>query len=132
MKKLFGIVFVFALLAVFAPKANALQCGNNPIIDPDTLAVIGNNIMHCDGGNPTLIGMVWGLTGGQTPTVKAGTTVTDLGGWTDICPAFYSSWMCYDISKTDYHSNQMRALVNDLQVKGILNQFPTLQGWIGK
>ena len=88
MKKLLGIVFVFALLGVFAPKADALQCGNNfrEVVDPITFATTTlNTFLGCGGSDPGLVTMQWGLTGNQTPRVGLGATVTDERGYTDVC-----------------------------------------------
>ena len=97
MKKLLGIVFVLALLAVIAPTGvNALDCSS-----PLTAGCGG-------GGNPQMLSMQWGLTGGQTPIVKGGSVITDEKGYTFDCPAWIGQ--CYDLTQTDWYKAQMRAL----------------------
>lgn len=82
-------------------------------------------------GDPQAVVQAWGLTGAATPKVAAGTVITDAAGLTDKCPTWYFQG-CFNLTSTSYYQNQMRALVKELTSKGILNQFPQLQGWIGK
>lgn len=93
MSKLIGIgstvVIVLGLLAPIAASA-AVDCTANP--------------GACSGGTiPTLLTMPWGLTGGETPTIAPGTSITDGYGHTFTCPWWFPPAGCYDITKTAYY-----------------------------
>lgn len=98
------ILFAFAFVVIgvgFASSANAADC----------------SVVVCGNGNPALIGMPWGLTGGETPTVASGTTIVDEMGVEDVCPSWYPSG-CYDITKTSYYREQMLELGRILKAAG--------------
>lgn len=60
---------------------------------------------QCGNGNPAAISMPWGLTGGETPIVKSGTTFKDERGVSFECPWWFPAG-CYDITKTQYYRMQ--------------------------
>lgn len=55
------------------------------------------------GGNPALISMPWGLTGGETPTFPSGGSITDLWGKVFLCPWWFPAG-CYDITRTAWYA----------------------------
>ncbi|MFN3658153.1 MAG: hypothetical protein ACK4UO_12930 [Pseudolabrys sp.] len=55
------------------------------------------------GGNPALLTMPWGLTGGETPTFASGTSITDPWGKVFTCPWFFPAG-CYNITHTAWYA----------------------------
>lgn len=140
MKKFIAFSFVFSFLVIGVATTHASVCGdvklNHPaydVTDPVTLVVTTvpavDNVSCGNGPIPGTISMSWGLTDGHTPMLKQGETATDIGGISYSCNINFG---CYDLTKTDYYIGQMRSLITELGTKGLLNQFPSLNGWIGK
>jgi hypothetical protein len=69
------------------------------------LASTDCSLGQCGNGNPAAISMPWGLTGGETPIVKPGTSFKDERGVSFECPWWFPAG-CYDITKTQYYRIQ--------------------------
>ncbi len=102
MKYLFSMFAVFVGVLVFNTASAATVCSAE-------VAQIGDTVVVCGGGNPATLQMSWGLSGGETPKVKAGASFSDEKGYSDNCPSWYFT-DCYDLTKTDWYKNQMRGL----------------------
>lgn len=108
------IALFLATVALLAPSmasartisitAGSLDCDTG--IVTDTLGATSTMSTDlCKAGGGPIVGtiqMSWGLLDGQTPTVVAGSIVTDERGKTGICPWFISMG-CYDLTHTFWY-----------------------------
>lgn len=133
MKTFFALAILLAPSFVFAYNYTLqTDCGSLPLAQQQTCLDEQATIRQRNQGGPipTEISMPWGLKGGETPTVKAGTVVTDEHGIAYDCPIIFVSFQCYDLTRTDYYRNQMRELGRQLIANGRAPFFPSLKGWI--
>lgn len=90
-------------------------------------------IQGLDNGDPMKVGMPWGLTGEQTPVVKAGAKITDEAGTIDTCPAFFTQG-CFNIVKTNYYHesrlNVAKDLVKNYGKATAIRVFPSFAYWV--
>lgn len=116
------LIIAIAAVAVFTGFQVAEA---NTTCDPSKVDLV-TTLVQCNGNDPMMVTMPWGLTGAQTPILKAGETVTDEAGVTDICPKWYFT-NCFDISRTDYYRNYMRNLAKQLLANGTLTHYERFQ-----
>lgn len=88
-----AVAVTFGTLLPVAVSADTVDCQVTP------------SDISCSrgGGIPTLITMPWGLTGGETPIIAPGVSVTDPWGRILTCPQWFPPAGCYDITKTAYY-----------------------------
>lgn len=109
MKNILIIAVLFSSLAILggaAPTEAATTC---TILNPCP-----------SNGDPMKIGMQWGLTGEQTPQVKAGVFVIDEAGNADQCPSWYGRMGCFDITRTQYYRDSMIETARQLKELGFV------------
>lgn len=108
MKK-FIILSAFVLLAVgFKAEAAATTTGN---------------------GDPNAVYQAWGLSGYQTPVIKSGVTVTDVGGLKVTCENFMSHG-CFNLVGTESYRNNMLSIARTLIATNQVSRFPSFYGWV--
>lgn len=111
MKKITSITVAAGLL-LFAGSVTptfAFTCGE----------IDSNGVRHsCENGNPEMVTNVWGGTNSSVPRVSAGSTVRDEAGMPMLCPSWFGTWGCSDISRTDYYRNMARETTRQLQSGG--------------
>lgn len=92
-----------------------------------------NQACSSGGGIPSQISMPWGLTGGETPTVKSGDVVKDEFGVTEQCPWWFGQLGCYDLTSTNYYRVRMAEDVLHMHALGYTaKDFPRLAGWFAQ
>ncbi len=125
---LFAVAFMF--VGVGSVSANTEACTTDA--HPAGTSFGGIDYVACNGGgDPMKVTMVWGLIGYDTPQVKGGVTVTDETGIQDTCPSWFARG-CFDLTRTEYYRNQMRATEKDLQAKGWISVFPHMVAWLSR
>ena len=65
----------------------------------------------------------------KLPYVAPGKSVTDAGGISDTCPAWYQMG-CINIFVTEKYRQDMLSIAKQLIASGRTSQFPSFAGWI--